>query len=440
MSAVEIHHVSYEPGEFLLIRTADVVVLADDSASTSEAVNALIAAVTLGDQDALMALAIGAPQFMSLAVLLRADAGWRIYLYGHLACATESTSAMTVTNAKPDQLHFYDLFDSTSVLFHRIGADPIATTVGTALAAGAARAANAVVDFDEMARVVSLVAESPTKTAAVLAQEAVASSAVVQPEPTPTEDHVPKTTRMVLPTSEPPAALAPMAGPSPAAPPPQHVPAVTPSSSPIQPDPAVPPSYEPANVDIVDLGAVQVPSRPALAVPSPAAPSPDPAPGPVVVEVLGVRCPVDHHNHPNAVYCAQCGRRMGVNQTTVALPGPRPPLGLFLLNDGSSYPIASDMIVGRDPSGHDEVVGGVAGMLRLSDDRSEISRSHVGVYLDNWSVTVIDLGSANGTMVRKSDEAEWTSVSAESRVLLNAGDTLRVGGHELRLELHHVQA
>ena len=43
------------------------------------------------------------------------------------------------------------------------------------------------------------------------------------------------------------------------------------------------------------------------------------------VMVLGIACPQGHHNHPDALYCSQCGTKMGVHHTTVLLNGPRPP-------------------------------------------------------------------------------------------------------------------
>jgi hypothetical protein len=158
------------------------------------------------------------------------------------------------------------------------------------------------------------------------------------------------------------------------------------------------------------------------------------------VEVLGVRCPVDHHNHPEAVYCAQCGRRMGVNATLIAAFGPRPPLGIFIFDDGSTAAVASDLIIGREPSAHIDIVEHRADELRLVDESSTISRAHVGIHLDNWSVTAIDLQSSNGTLLQRSGTTTWETLSTETRLLLGSGDTLRVGERELRLELHHVQA
>ena len=62
------------------------------------------------------------------------------------------------------------------------------------------------------------------------------------------------------------------------------------------------------------------------------------------------------------------------------------------------------------------------------------------MYLDGWSVTAIDLNSANGTLLLRHGAAEWERLSADTRALLQSGDTLRAGDRELRLELHHVQA
>lgn len=154
--------------------------------------------------------------------------------------------------------------------------------------------------------------------------------------------------------------------------------------------------------------------------------------------VLGVRCPVDHHNHPDAHYCSQCGRKLGVNLTSVLLQGPRPPLGLFVLDDGSTISIDGDMVIGRDPTAHDAVIAGTASSVVIPDDSLGISRHHAMIVLDGWDVTVMDLASSNGTYVQKSGQTNWEQVRGNTPLRLEMGDTVKVPGREMRLELHHI--
>lgn len=157
------------------------------------------------------------------------------------------------------------------------------------------------------------------------------------------------------------------------------------------------------------------------------------------VMVLGVRCPADHHNHPDALYCSQCGRKMGVNHTRTFQQGARPPLGVLLLDDGTRTTIERDLIVGRDPWADELVAAGQAAPLVLSDDSRELSRSHAWVKLTEWDVHVFDRGSSNGTFVQRAFDQQWHAVDATTGAALTSGDVIKVGGRRLKLDLHHVR-
>ena len=158
------------------------------------------------------------------------------------------------------------------------------------------------------------------------------------------------------------------------------------------------------------------------------------------VMVLGVACPQGHHNHPDAVYCSQCGTKMGVHQTTVLINGPRPPLGVLVVDDGTTYSLNQDLLIGREPTSHTDVKAGVATAMVLTDDSLSLSRQHARIVLDDWAVFVADLNSSNGTWVRRDPTSEqWTQVPAGTQVALEPGDQVRVGGRLIQVELHHVR-
>lgn len=189
------------------------------------------------------------------------------------------------------------------------------------------------------------------------------------------------------------------------------------------------------------------PSDPAAA-PQPAPPTPAPGPGSAAAAsgdgadmsnwVNGVGCQLGHHNHPEAEYCSQCGRKLGINNTLVVTKGPRPPVGLFLLDDGGAIPIATDLLIGRDATTHPDVAAGSRQAVLLTDASNVVSRHHLAITLDEWTVTVADLGSANGTVLINAKTGLAQPLVANQRVAMEAGDRLQIGPRVLQLELHHV--
>ena len=155
--------------------------------------------------------------------------------------------------------------------------------------------------------------------------------------------------------------------------------------------------------------------------------------------VAGVRCSRDHHNNPAALYCSSCGIKMGVHRTLVVVDGPRPPLGVLVLDDGATIPVQHDMVIGRDPSVDPLVVGGMARSIRIEDETSSVSRAHLLITIDQWEVLLADRGSANGTAVRSGDGDEWRQLSASERVGISTGTQIRIGERLLLFDQHHVR-
>ena len=137
-----------------------------------------------------------------------------------------------------------------------------------------------------------------------------------------------------------PPPLAPPAPAGPAAPPAPPAPPATPARA----LPGAPPKPAPSI-------ATPPGEAPPLRAPDPAAPfvsvllvgdgvEADEPPAPAVdprPRVLGVLCTNDHFNDPNVRYCSVCGISMA-QQTLVQQEGPRPPLGVLLMDDGMHLP------------------------------------------------------------------------------------------------------
>ena len=139
------------------------------------------------------------------------------------------------------------------------------------------------------------------------------------------------------------------------------------------------------------------------------------------VQVRGILCSRRHFNHPEAQYCMICGISMA-QLTNNLVPGPRPTLGYIVLDDGTSYHLSHGYEIGRNPETNPEL-----GSLVLRDEG--ISRQHARIVLDQWSVTIIDLGSTNGTRYRLPGNDDWTDLTAHKPVALQPGSSVNLGGH-----------
>jgi hypothetical protein len=190
-----------------------------------------------------------------------------------------------------------------------------------------------------------------------------------------------------------------------------------------------------------DSGVPQAPEREPLPIAAPLqepAPEVAPASHPIEdhgVQVLGVYCKNGHFDDPSARYCAICGISMA-QLTLIPRPGPRPPLGVLVLDDGSIFSLETDYVIGRDPSRDERVTAGTARPLRLEDAQGLISRAHVQIRLDGWQVQIVDLGSANGTGIWGPGETNWRAAPRLTPVPIRPGTQVGFGQRQLRYESH----
>lgn len=152
--------------------------------------------------------------------------------------------------------------------------------------------------------------------------------------------------------------------------------------------------------------------------------------------VPGVQCPRDQDNSPGARFCHRCGMRMGVHRSLVIVEGPRPPLGVLVLDDGDTFALVSDAIIGREPTADATVQSGEAEPFTIDDTERLASRAHARVTLDGWEVILEDRASASGTWVRMGEES-WRRLVPDQRLALQSGTRLKIGGRELLFEHHH---
>jgi hypothetical protein len=149
--------------------------------------------------------------------------------------------------------------------------------------------------------------------------------------------------------------------------------------------------------------------------------------------IEGVYCQNGHFEDPMAVSCATCGVPMSPQQPRL---GPRPPLGVLVLDDGSVFQLDIDYVVGRDPGLDASVAEGQSRPMRVADDSGIVSRVHARVRLDGWQVTITDLGSANGTKIRFPNNAGEQALMPNVPAVLTSGSVVDLGGREFRYESH----
>ncbi|MEU6713429.1 FHA domain-containing protein [Nonomuraea sp. NPDC046802] len=152
--------------------------------------------------------------------------------------------------------------------------------------------------------------------------------------------------------------------------------------------------------------------------------------------VYGVDCKNDHFNDPRVPYCAVCGIAL-VQRTLVPYKGPRPALGVLVLDDGTALPLESDYLLGRDPERAPEVAGGSARPAKVTSPDGSVSRRHLRVALDGWDVNLVDLGSVNGTQIQPPGDPNFYDIPPNEPVTIAPGTTVRVGvSRTLRFEAH----
>ncbi|OLT11229.1 hypothetical protein BJF78_27495 [Pseudonocardia sp. CNS-139] len=176
------------------------------------------------------------------------------------------------------------------------------------------------------------------------------------------------------------------------------------------------------------LGSPPEPPRPPL----PAAPEVEPDPLDST-QVNGRRCGRGHLNDPRLGQCAFCGLPVedGGGQLVA---GPRPALGLLVFDDGTTYSVDAEYLVGRMPEGDSRVAGGALRSLAVEDPSGAVSRVHAEVRVSGWDVLLADAGSRNGTFVSGPGEPEWTQLPEGQTHRLVPGTRVRLGGRSFLFE------
>ncbi len=151
----------------------------------------------------------------------------------------------------------------------------------------------------------------------------------------------------------------------------------------------------------------------------------DPA-KPAGVIVKGFRCSRGHLNDPRVSFCSVCGIRMD-QLTGILVNERRPPLGLLVLDIGSTFVLDDNYLLGRNPEIDEAVIAGLIRPIRVDDDSGNLSRVHAEIRLEGWDVVLVDRGSANGTYVAGPGQQGWSRLAPLQPFVLAPGTQVRTG-------------
>jgi hypothetical protein len=102
-----------------------------------------------------------------------------------------------------------------------------------------------------------------------------------------------------------------------------------------------------------------------------------------------------------------------------------PPVLRF--DDGLVVPVDGDLVLGRRPDNHEMVTTGTARPVPIADTQNVLSSAHAALTRSGSEVSLVDLGSLNGTHVAGPEATEWTQLEPGIAHPLSDGDRLLLG-------------
>ena len=135
--------------------------------------------------------------------------------------------------------------------------------------------------------------------------------------------------------------------------------------------------------------------------------------------------------HPRTLRCRRCDTVL--EPPRQAWTQPAVPVASLRMDDGTRHVLNGDVVVGRNPSGHERVQSGAAAPLVVTDSERSVSRSHAELLVQGWSVHLRDLGSPNGTSVRLPSSPRHEPVPTGEVIALLPGTEITMGRRAMTL-------
>lgn len=96
-------------------------------------------------------------------------------------------------------------------------------------------------------------------------------------------------------------------------------------------------------------------------------------------------------------------------------------------DDGLVVTVDEDLVLGRRPDNHEMVAAGTARPVPIADTQNVLSSAHAALTRSGDEVSLVDLGSLNGTHVAGPEATEWTQLEPGQPHPLSDGDRLLLG-------------
>jgi hypothetical protein len=96
-------------------------------------------------------------------------------------------------------------------------------------------------------------------------------------------------------------------------------------------------------------------------------------------------------------------------------------------DDGLVVTVDEDIVLGRRPDNHEMVTNGGARAVPIADTQNVLSSAHAALQRSGREVSLVDLGSLNGTHVAGPEATEWTQLEPGVAHPLSDGDRLLLG-------------
>jgi hypothetical protein len=96
-------------------------------------------------------------------------------------------------------------------------------------------------------------------------------------------------------------------------------------------------------------------------------------------------------------------------------------------DDGLVITVDEDLVLGRRPDNHEMVTAGSARPVPIADTQNVLSSAHAALQRSGDQVSLVDLGSLNGTHVAGPEATEWTQLEPGVAHPLSDGDRLLLG-------------
>jgi len=136
-------------------------------------------------------------------------------------------------------------------------------------------------------------------------------------------------------------------------------------------------------------------------------------------QVLASFCAAGHPNPPQRVQCYECDAPVSGQPQLVE----RPQLGWLRITGGETVPLHGPVVAGRNP--RSTAFSSPEPPRLIALPHRHISSNHIAFILEGWSVLARDLGSSNGSYLRRHGNPPVRL--PENDTLLVPGDVIDLG-------------